>query len=320
MTILWLALLVGVSITSVLYLLLDALIGEGRVDARMQQRLEGLLVHRSNSSIVKDTSFSSIARLQKVLNRNSFSKNVQQLLILSGWNMPLSIFILSDVLWAFIVFAIVNAVVKIFLIAVGAAAVMSGIPYIFLVFNKRRYIDKFTVFFPDSLMMMKSALKAGQGLQSAFQVVADEGPKPVSTEFSRLVKEIELGAPVSEALNELYQRILTLDLRLFVLGIHIQHEVGGNLVELFEHIEHTIRERLSLGREMRVLAAQGKMTGVVLMLLPIGLAGVIGVANPGFFQPLLTDVMGRKLVWGAIAMQFIGSFVIHRMTYFKPIF
>lgn len=310
------AFLIAFSFSTLSYLLLDNLTGEGHIENKIKSRFEALLEHRA-PSIATQTTFSNIVRLHQILKRQPFSKKLHQLLVLSGWSLPLSMFLLVDLIWATVVFAVVDFITHQFVLAMLVAGGLAVVPYIFLVINKQRYLNRFTAVLPEAILMMKGALRAGQGLQAAFQIVADEGPKPVSTEFGRVVQEIELGAPVSEALNELYQRIPTLDLRLFILGIHIQHEIGGNLLELFDHVEQTIRDRITLAREIRVLSAQGKLTGAILICLPLALIVIISVINPGFFDPLLKDPLGRRLIWIAMALQAVGGLVIHRLTYFK---
>ena len=238
-------------------------------------------------------------------------------MVLSGWNMPLSIFLILDLLWGFTTYVLVKLISGNEEFAAVLGIGMAAIPYVMLVINKRRYVEKFTMAFPDALMMMKSAIKAGQSIQATFQIVGEEGPAPVNAEFARIVQEVQLGASVYDSLSELFRRIQTVDIRLFILGVYIQHEVGGNLLELFDRVEQTIRDRLTLSREVKALSAQGKMTGGVLILLPIGLMIFISIINPGYFVPLLHDPMGKKILVTAFVFQGIGSFIIHKLTSFK---
>jgi tight adherence protein B len=181
-------------------------------------------------------------------------------------------------------------------------------------FNRQRYVTRFTIVFPDAIMLMKNALKAGQGIHAAFQMVAQEGPQPVAREFSQVVREVELGNSLTEALTELHRRIGTVDLRIFVLGIFIQHEVGGNLLELFDHVEKTIRDRLAMAREVKILSAQGKMSGVVLMLLPPAVALFLMGANREYFDAMFEDPMGKKILVIAFVQQLIGGLFIKKIT------
>jgi tight adherence protein B len=289
--------------------------GTGRENRKIKSRVESLFLRKSN--IERSTSFSSIFRLNQALKRQPLSKKRFTLLSFTGWSMPLGIFILGDLLWAAIVLVITFLVSGNGFLSAAVAAGMSLLPYLVLVVNKKRYVNRFTTVFPDALILIKSALRAGQGIQSAFKMVAKEGPQPVAREFAHMVHEIELGSQLTEALGELYRRIDTVDLRIFVLGIFIQNEIGGNMVELLTHIENTIRERLSMHREINVLSAQGKVTGTVLIMLPIGLAFLLWLMNPRYFDPLMEEEAGRKVFAFAVGMQMVGGMMIRKITSFR---
>jgi len=315
----WLFPLVSaVFISTVIYLLFDYFgAGGGYENRRIRARLEGLLTDKKSAKIERTTNFSNIFSVNLLLKRQPLTRNLFALLQLTGWTMPISVFILADLMLGCVIGAIVKLVFKHVYFAAPAGFVAMLVPYWLLIVNKQRYINKFTILFPDALMLMKNAIRAGQGIQAAFQMVAKESPYPISKEFSQLVHEIELGSHLTEALGELYKRIGTIDLRIFVLGVFIQHEVGGNLVELFSRIEHTIRERLTMAREINVLSAQGKMTGIVLMLLPIGLAGFLLMMNPKYFEPMFEEELGKTILGFSIFLQVIGGFVVRSITSFR---
>jgi len=311
------AALFSVFVFSMIYAAYDYLGGGNYEDRKIKSRVEALFLRKTAESIERKSAFSNILGLNKALKRQPLSKKLFTLLALTGWNMPISVFMLADCIWGGMVFMLASVIFRNLMTATAITLLALLLPYWFLVVNKRRYIAKFTTAFPDALMMIKSAIRSGQGIQAAFQMVAKEGPQPVAREFAQVVHEIELGNQLTEALQELYRRIETIDLRIFVLGIFIQTEVGGNLVELLNHIEVTIRERLAMMREVKTLSAQGKMTGVVLMLLPLGLSLVLLMINREYFNPLLTSETGRKILGFAIGMQVVGAFIVRKITSFR---
>lgn len=303
-------------VSSLIYIALEGSIGQASYEnQKIKDRLESLFLRKAK--IERSSNFSNIFGLNQALKRQRLSKKLFTLLTFTGWNIPISVFILGDLVWGALVFLIGNLVVKTPLTVLSMTLVAMALPYWFLIMNKRRYVNRFTMVFPDVLMLIKSAIRAGQGVQASFQMVAKEGPQPAAKEFAQMVHEIELGSTVTEALNELYRRIETVELRIFVLGIFIQSEVGGNLVELLEHIEKTVRERLSMLREIRVLSAQGKMTGIVLIMLPFALAGILMMINPKYFDPLINDEGGRKVLIFAGLMQIVGAYFIKKITSFR---
>ena len=290
--------------------------GEDSFENRnIRKRLNTLMSRSDNLQLLKSTRFSNIPGLDHMFKRQRMTQKLSELLVLSGWKMPLSIFIFLDLLWGAVVFLLIRILSPVggpasFLTAFFAVL----IPYWYLVINKRRYILTFSVNLADALTMIKNALRAGQGIQAGLQIVASDGPKPVSTEFAEVVREIELGTPVNEALNALYKKIKTVDLRILILGITIQQEVGGNLAELIDKIETTIRGRISLSRELKALTAQGKMTGIVLSLLPFFVAAAVTFMNPNYFEPLLKTDLGHKVLGGALFSQAIGTIIIRKIT------
>jgi tight adherence protein B len=291
--------------------------GTGRENRKIKARVESLFLRKSN--IERSTTFSNIFRLNQALKRQPISKKLFTLLSFTGWTVPIGIFVLGDLLWSVVVFLLSQLVSGNFFLSIVITLFMALLPYWVLIVNKKRYVNRFTIVFPDALILIKSALRAGQGIQAAFKMVAKEGPQPVAREFAHMVHEIELGSQLTEALGELYRRIDTIDLRIFVLGIFIQNEIGGNMVELLTHVENTIRERLSMHREINVLSAQGKVTGIVLIMLPIGLAFLLWLMNPHYFDPLLQEESGRKVFGFAIGLQFIGAMLIRKITSFRVV-
>ena len=303
----------GVCSTAVVYLAMDVVAGQQQTERLKVQRRLNALTRKRNSTTLEEASYSSIDSLNKIFKRQRMSQKLFQLLTLSGWTMPLSVFIFADLLWGGIVFVFTFMGTKLIGPAAIAGIVAAFIPYAILNFNKKRYVQKFIFSFPDVLVMMKSALKAGQSLQGAMQIVAEEGPQPASDEFKRMIREIEVGSQITDVLQGLYNRIQTLDLRMFVVGIFIQQEVGGNLIELLEHIEVTIRERITLSRELTAATSQGKMTGFLLIGIPFFIVGSLNVINPGYFDPLFTPKY-QNILYTAIGLEVLGAYIIYKMT------
>lgn len=310
------AMLGGFSVAAFLYVLLNTFASRDNPEDKIRKRVSGLM-RKDVSLLTNQAQFSQIFRLQAVMQRQPFLKQLYEMMVLSGWGMPVSVFLLIDFLIGFLTYLLANIFFENRTLSIGCALGIMAVPYIFLIFNKQRYVDKFTINFPDALMMMKGSLQAGQGMQIAFRSVAEEGPAPISTEFQKVVQNIELGASVPEALNEMYQKIRTIDLRIFVLGVMIQQEVGGNLVELLERVENTIRDRITLSREVKALSAQGKMSGGVLIMLPIGIGFVINLISPGYMKPLTENDEGKNLLYIACGFQLVGSYIVHKITSFK---
>lgn len=136
-------------------------------------------------------------------------------------------------------------------------------------------------------------------------------------EMARVVREVNLGLGMEEALNNLVRRIKSEDLDLMVTAISIQQQVGGNLAEILDTIAFTIRERVRIKGEINTLTAQGRYSGYLVALLPIALAVVLNFINPSFMRPLFTQLIGQILLSAGLVMMLIGFLAIKKITDIK---
>lgn len=166
---------------------------------------------------------------------------------------------------------------------------------------------------PDALMLIASSLRSGYGVLRAMQAVRDEMQPPISLEFGRVLDETNVGVPTSEALGDLVKRVPLPDLDIAVTAILIQMEVGGNLAEVMEIVAATVRERQRIRAEVQTLTAEGRMSGVILFVIPLAMAVILGVLNPGYMSALFSTTLGHLLIACAAVLQVLGGLVINRM-------
>lgn len=140
----------------------------------------------------------------------------------------------------------------------------------------------------DTITLLANSLRSGYSLLQSMEMVSRESPPPVSEEFRRVVQEVGLGLSAQDALANLYRRVPSDDLDLMITAINIQHEVGGNLAQILDTIGHTIRERVRIKGEIRVLVAQQRISGYVVAALPIVLGVVLAFITPSFMAPMFT--------------------------------
>jgi tight adherence protein B len=165
----------------------------------------------------------------------------------------------------------------------------------------------------DTLVTMSASLRAGFGLLRAMQVAAQEMPPPISKEFERIVNEVGVGRPLEEALRASVARVGSYDFDLVVTAIVIHLQVGGNLSEILQTIADTIRERTKIKGEMKTLTAEGRISGSVLVVLPIALALILCWMRPEYMSVLVTDPVGPHLIWTAAILQVIGVIIMRRL-------
>src|SRR5206468_3737521 len=185
-------------------------------------------------------------------------------------------------------------------------------PYWFVAHRRAQRMKAFATQFPDSLELLVSSLKAGLSFSAAMQIVAEESPEPVRSEFAIAVEEQALGLEFRETMRNLTRRVEVLDLRFFVTAVLLQRETGGNLAEVLHNTATLIRERFRVLGDIKTFTAQGRMTGAVLICLPIGIALFTYTLTPDYFRPVLESHGGRVLLWIAGALQITGMLVIRR--------
>jgi tight adherence protein B len=186
---------------------------------------------------------------------------------------------------------------------------------------KAKYYRTFEEQLADTLLLMANSLRAGFSFLQSMEMVSRESPAPMCDEFGRVIQEVSVGLPINDALQNLADRINSMDLNLMVTAVVIQREVGGGLAEILETIAEVIRERMRITREIRVLTTQGRWSGAILAFLPISIGILIHLASkvgapsePSFIEPLLYDTRGQVLLALAVLNQIIGFFIIMRIV------
>lgn len=178
----------------------------------------------------------------------------------------------------------------------------------------KRERKKFENQLPDTLTLISTSLRAGYSLLQAIEAVAQESPDPTAREFGRAISEIRLGRAVTDALSDVAERMESRDFEWAVLAISIQREVGGNLAEVLQTTAETMLQRNRLRREMKALTAEGRISAIVLSLLPIGLFAIIFAVNPGYIEPLTSTTIGWVMIGGSLTMLAIGMVWLQKIV------
>jgi tight adherence protein B len=169
----------------------------------------------------------------------------------------------------------------------------------------------------DTTTLLSNSLRAGSSFLQSIELVSRESPAPMGEEMGRVVREVNLGLALEEALANLVRRIKSDDLDLMVTAIGVQQQVGGNLAEILDTIAFTIRERVRIKGEINTLTAQGRMSGYLVAFLPIGIAVTLNFINPDFMRPLFTQLIGQILLGVGGVMMVIGFFAIQKIVSIK---
>jgi tight adherence protein B len=200
------------------------------------------------------------------------------------------------------------------LLTVAVTAVGAWLPYLYANRRRRRFGEAFEEQLPEAIELLTRAIRAGHPLSSGLRMVAEEGPPVVAEEFRQTFEEQRFGLPFNDALMGMVDRVDLVDVRIFVIAVLVQREVGGNLAEILENLAHTIRGRFYIRRQLRVYTAQGRMTGWILALLPPLVVMAAFLIQPDYIMTLFTNFFGVFLVIIAVFLQVIGVLWIRKIV------
>jgi tight adherence protein B len=203
------------------------------------------------------------------------------------------------------------------LAALGVPVAVFILPILYLQRKRRKRLKKLTYQLPDVFELLSQALRAGNSLASAMQLLAKQMPEPAGTEFGRVFHEQNLGLKIEDALRNLAERLDLLDVRFFVTAVLIQRQVGGDLAEVLDKIGNVIRQRIELFGTVQALTAEGRLSGNVLLALPVVVFLVLTYINPEYVDVLLTDPTGKVMLTVAIVMMIMGWALIKKIVNIK---
>ncbi|HNB14634.1 MAG TPA: type II secretion system F family protein [Candidatus Obscuribacter sp.] len=176
---------------------------------------------------------------------------------------------------------------------------------------------KFQEQLPDGIDLMVSVLRSGHSLPQSVRAIASDCPSPLKDEFAHIDQRMNLGLPLGEALAFSQDKYRLTELDLIRRAVTIQTEVGGSLAELLEKTNSTLRQRLKLKRQVRVLTTQSRLTGLIVALLPLILAFALETLSPGYLRPLFQKDTGKLLLMLAAFLQVLGMFLMKKLTEVK---
>ncbi len=253
----------------------------------------------------KKSHLSDVGTFRNFLSRYALSDEIFQLLKRADLKISVSLFLLSCLVLGLFSFAYLQTLMPKFFALLLACGV-AYLPYYYLKFRNKRYILKFEEYLPNALSIISNSLKVGHGLEAAITAVAETAPYPVSKEFETLRAEMKLGTPLQTAMQNLYERIKSPELQIFVTGITIHQDLGGNLSEILDHLEKTTRERFALKREIKALSAQGVMSAWVLFSMPIAASLIWFFADPKILFNYARSDGGKFAIIASLVMQAVA--------------
>lgn len=265
-------------------------------------------------SILRSEVLSTISLLAPVLERMRFARHLRELLDKADLDWSVGRTVLLMLTLGAVAMNLLLLVDTPFAVALLCALVAAALPIVMIRRRQASRLRRVEEQLPDALDYLSRALLAGHSLPMSVELLSEECDPPLSVELRKTVDEYNLGLSMDDALRNLMTRLPSVDIQFFVSAIQTQSRTGGSLHELLEDLSETIRERMTLKRQVRALTANGRMTAVVLSALPFAVAGTMLYVNPDYFKLLLEHRLGPTLLFMALGGQILAYVVIRRIV------
>jgi tight adherence protein B len=197
----------------------------------------------------------------------------------------------------------------------GAAG--AYVPLLVVLRKRAKNIADFEKQFPEALDFLARSMRAGHGFSIALEMLSADSPDPLGSAFRRISNDLQLGSTLDVALGRLLVLVPSVDVRFFISSVLLQQETGGNLGEILSKLALIIRERFRLRGQVKAASAHGRITGLVLVLMPVAVTGIMMVISPQYLADLAADKLGRLMIYGAAVGQVVGYLVIKKITDIK---
>ncbi|MBI1940925.1 MAG: type II secretion system F family protein [Acidobacteria bacterium] len=276
-----------------------------------------LATGQATTDLLKQDALSDVAWLNGLMIQARFFGALQRLLDQADSQRTVGTLFSGSLLLAVSATWVASIWTPTFALALIPGVAAGFVPYAYLHAMRARRFRRFEELLPDTIDLMTRALRAGHTITSGIEMVSQEVPEPVASEFRRVFEEQNFGLPLREAMLNLARRIPLPDVSFLVTAILVQKETGGNLAEILDKTTIVIRERFRLRGQLRVYTAQGRLTGWILVALPFFLFGVMTFLNPSYELVLIKDPTGQKLVYAGLIMMVLGVLVIRKVIDIK---
>lgn len=306
----------GLSVSG-FYFLVERPAARKRLRSRLSSIRQSLGPAGPGGLILRDDALSDIPALNRILQRLPPVVGLQMALAQAGMATPvvtlLTICMSLGLLALFAGLLLKMPTLLLLLMAGGVASAPLAV-----VFTKRqRRFARFEELFPDAIDLLARAVRAGHAFTTAFELIANETPDPLASEFRIAYDQQNLGMPLREALENLIARVPLPDVRFFVSALQIQRESGGNLAEILDKLSYVIRERFKILRQVKVFTAEARMSLYILTAVPPITAILMFLANREYISTLFITPMGQQMLTIGIVLQVTGYFVMKQITRLK---
>lgn len=282
-----------------------------RLNKRLQQvTSKNADAGRDTSDLLKNHRLAESDRIHSLLQRIPGVYRLHAYLMQAGLSWSVSQFLATGMFIAVVSFLCLELLPMSIGMVMALSIISSLLPWVYVIHKRTCRLLLLEEQLPEMADFISRSLRAGHAFSVSLQMLVEEMPQPVASEFRIVSDEISFGLPLSEALQRLCTRVPLPDLHYLVVAILIQRETGGNLAELMTKVSLLVRQRLKLQGDVRVLSAEGRMSAWILCLLSPIVAGVFCLTNPDYLQQFIDDPAGPTLLWVVGSMLILGIWVM----------
>ncbi|EON13727.1 MULTISPECIES: type II secretion system F family protein [Pandoraea] len=285
-----------------------------RVKARIRALSAGGNVDREHISILKSRLLSGSPGVERMLLRMPRVHALDLLIQQSGLSWSVAHLLMWMLVHGLGLAMLVLLLPLTWRLAVPAGLIGASLPALYVSRRRGKRLERLERQLPETADTIARALRAGHAFPAAIEMIGNEMAEPIGGEFRIMFDEINYGVGINDALRNLATRVPIDDLRYFITAVMIQRESGGNLAEIMTNIAELTRERLKLLQKVRVLSAEGRLSAIILEVLPFGAAGLLMIVNPTFLEVLWKDPAGIKISVTALGLMALGMLWMRRIV------
>ncbi len=241
-------------------------------------------------------------------------QSLHRYVIQASPNTTLSRFVITCLTSSIVLFMTASLLTNSMLITIGCAALGLYFPFLMLSSKRTRRQRDIAMQLPETLEFLSRVLQAGHSFSTGVQMMAEELPDPLRSEFRRAYEQHSLGQPMEDALKEMATRIESTDFAFFITAVLIQRQTGGDLSEVLKNISSMIRQRIRLQQHVKAKTAEGRFTGYILVAFPAVMFVLVSFMNPEYAQNLTGTSIGQKMLGTAFGLQMLGLWAIRKLT------
>jgi tight adherence protein B len=321
--VLFLTALLALLITGIVFGVFWMIWGSGTNPEVVRERMAA--VHRAERlgrgvtdlQLVRDDMMSSVPLLNRIMTHLTWTAKLQDAVTQAGMTTKPGKILLFCGVSGLSVYLVSGLFYGQFIVGLIAALAGASVPMLVVYTKRSRRLSQFEQRFPEALDLLGRAVRAGHAFTSGLEMVSKESPEPVATEFRTTFEEQNFGLPLRDALSNLASRVPLVDVQFFITALMIQKDTGGNLAEILDELSRVIRERFRIHREVQIKTAQGRLTALILILLPIGMLILMRIVNPSYVNVLFEDPLGVKLLTVAGVLQAVGAGLLWKIVHIE---